>query len=148
MPKALFKAGDAVTVWGLTLDEDLPVFYFKMEGTPVSEEERETVFEFYRSSAEVTPKYATLYDLSEGVPHMTSHVLPMISFLGSMRPLTAEKLQFTVVVCPDMICRGILLGLLKVAPTPAPFYIVPSIERAWEVLAARGGDGADDVTSI
>jgi hypothetical protein len=142
-PEAACKGGNSVTVWNMVLDETLPIFYFQLEGNSMSDEDREKVCDYYRSEAERTPQFATLYDLTRGLPNMKSHLIPMASFCNSMRPTTEKRLQFTVVVCPDMIYRGILSVLLKLAPAPSPFFVVSNLDEAWEVLSSRGRGSID-----
>ena len=105
-------------------------------------EEREHVLDFYRNTIAAEEAFATLYDLSGGLPDFASHVAPFASFCNNMRPITKGRLQFTVAVCPNSLYRGFLSVILRMAPSHAPFYVVGELDEAWEVLA-RSGEGAD-----
>jgi hypothetical protein len=130
-----------VTVWELEVGA-LPVYYFRMEGNPMTSEEREGVLTFYRQTIAKQTAFATLYDLSGGLPGFASHVVPFASFCNDIRPATEGRLQFTVAVCPDALYRGFLSMILKMAPSHAPIYVVGTLDEAWEVLA-HSGDGTE-----
>jgi hypothetical protein len=139
--RPVHQGGDAVTIWELEVGT-LPIYYFRMEGQPMSLEEREGILAFYRETIAEQVAFATLYDLSGGLPGFTAHAAPFASFCNSMRPVTQGRLQFTVVVCPDALYRGILSMILKMAPSHAPLYVVGTLDEAWDVLA-RSGDGTE-----
>jgi len=133
------RGGNAVTIWELEVGK-LPVYYFRMEGQPLSLKDREGMFQFYRETIATQRTFATLYDFSLGLPGFMSHIGPLASFCNGMRPVTKGKLQFMVAVCPDALYRGFLSLLLNSAPSHAPMYLVGTLEEAWAVLA-RSGDG-------
>lgn len=137
-----YKGGDAVTIWELEVEDDIPVYYFKLEGEAMSEGERDGVLNYYRETIAMRQAFATLYDLSKGLPGFASHVVPFAGFCNSMRPITNGRLQFTIIVCPDAIYRGFMSMILKMAPSHAPVYVVSNINEAWDVLAHRGGGAA------
>jgi len=136
------RGGSAVTVWGLEVGV-LPVYYFRMEGNPLTPEEREHVLDFYRSTIAAEEAFATLYDLTRGLTNFAEHVVPFSSFCNSMRSVTEGRLQFTVAVCPNSLYRGFLSIILRMAPSHAPFYVVTTLDEAWDVLA-RSGDGTEE----
>jgi hypothetical protein len=135
----VYQGGNAVTIWELEMGA-LPVYYFRMEGQPMSVEEREGILAFYRETIAKQEAFATLYDLSGGLPGFATHAVPFASFCNGMRPVTEGRLQFTVAVCPDTLYRSILSMILKMAPSHAPIYVVGTLDEAWDVLA-HSGDG-------
>ena len=135
--QAVCRGGNAVSVWHLDV-EGLPAYYIRMEGKYMSVADREIVLDFYRNTIAAHHAFATLYDLSEGLPGFASHVAPFASFCNSIRSKTKGRLQFTVVVCPNVLYRNFLSMILHMAPTHAPFYVVETLDEAWKVLANSG----------
>jgi hypothetical protein len=131
------RAGDAVTIWELEVGA-LPIYYFRMEGQPMSSEDREGIQAFYRETIAKQVAFATLVDLSEGLPDFTMHAVPFASFCNSIRPVIEGRLQLIVFVCPDNLYRGVLSMILSMAPSHAPLYMVGTLDEAWNVLACNG----------
>lgn len=130
-----------MSVWEMEAGE-LPVYYFRMEGRVMENEDREHVLTFYRETIAKQEAFATVYDLSQGLPGFADHVRPFARFCQSMRPITTGRLQFTVAVCPNSLYRSFLSMILRLAPSHAPFYLVGNLDEAWAVLA-RSGEGDD-----
>ncbi len=137
----------AASVWELAVgDEDgsttappaaFPVFLIKLDGRPLLDADRDAVLAFYRGDIATRERFATFYDMSEGLPEFIRHVLPMIQFCRDMKPITSGRLQYTVVVCPNVMGRSVLNLILRAAPPPAPIYVVESTDAAWKVVASR-----------
>lgn len=135
--KPVCTGGDAVTVWGLKI-KDIPVYYFRMEGKELSELDRNNVLTFYSDVIAKNDRFVTLYDLSNGLKNFSTHVIPFAKFCNDIRPITKGHLQFTVTVCPNALYRNLLSALLRLAPANAPFYLVETLDEAWNVLARSG----------
>lgn len=121
------SGGDAVTVWKLsTTRGDLPVYLFRMEGGTLSHEQRTEVLDFYRDTVAKEEAYASVYDMTDGIANFMEHLVPFAEFCNSVRPITKDRLRFTVVVCPNAAYRTFLSLILSLAPTPAPLHLVKS----------------------
>lgn len=119
----------------------LPVYCFQMEGGALSEEERTHVLDFYRDTVAEENAYVSVYDMTDGLENFMEHLVPFATFCNSVRPKTKDRLQFTVVVCPNAAYRSFLSLVLSLAPTPAPLHLV---EHRDEILSALSA-GADAV---
>lgn len=129
------KGGSAVTVWALEASaSNLPIFYFRMEGGVLTTDEREKVLDYYRSDIASNQAFATIYDMTMGLHQFSDHIVPFAKFCNDMRPITRERLQFTVAVCPSALYRTFISLILKLAPCPAPFILVSSREEVWTAL--------------
>lgn len=133
----LCAGGHAVTLWGLEI-EDIPVYYFRMEGGELSVSDRDKLLTFYSDVIAKNDRFVTLYDLTNGMSNFSSHIVPFANFCNTMRPITQGRLKFSITVCPNALYRSFLSVILRMAPTHAPFYVVATLEEAWNVLAQKG----------
>ncbi len=126
----------AITIWRLIVQAlegaDVPLYYFRAEGGPLSEEDREAVFDYYRDHILTSPEpYLQLIDLRDGIDNAAAHLLPLAAFSKSVRSLQRQKLLRSVMLSDSALLCGVVRCVLRIAPPAVPFLICGGEEEAW-----------------
>jgi hypothetical protein len=119
--------GSAFTLWRFEVEAReglLPLYYFRAEGGRLHDEERERIFDYYRSQILPSQRnYLQVVDLRRGVEGIAPHVLPLATFCQSVRSQQKEKLLRSALISNSPFLVGVVNCILRLAPPAAPFLI-------------------------
>jgi hypothetical protein len=132
----------ACTIWRRR-EGELDVFVLQGEGGSL--EQRDLADAAARMLAEMprSARFATLYDLTEGIRNLMACAPELLAFGGEQRRRCGERQVCTVVVCPNEQARNWVRWLVSVLPGSVPLHVVKDVGAAWSLLTAGAGASTD-----
>jgi hypothetical protein len=131
----------ACTIWKRS-EGDLDVFVLQGEGGALEERDLAEAAERMLVEMPRSARFATLYDLTEGIKNLMSCAPALLAFGAEQRRRCGERQACAIVVCPNRQARDWVRWIVSILPGSVPLHIVKDADAAWGLLAAAAsGDG-------
>lgn len=133
----------AYTIWRRKLGE-LDVLVIQGEGGEVLDEDVIAGIETLRAAISASSRFATFYDLSDGMKNLMPHAPRLLSFAAEMRKTASQRQRCTVAVCPNETVRNWVRWILGLSSQGIPAHVVRSSEDGWIAIGADGAGFSAD----
>lgn len=115
-------------------NQDLVVIIIQGEGGDLLSQDVEEGFTIIKKIIGECEKYATFYDLTEGMSNLWPQAPALLRFAAEIREIAAQRQVCTIAVCPDERVRNWVRWLLGLASKGISYYIVKTTSEGWKHL--------------
>jgi len=124
---------------------DLTVIIIQGEGGDLLSQDVEDGFTIIKKVICECEKYATFYDLTEGMLNLWPQAPALLSFAAECREIAAQRQVCTIAVCPDERVRNWVRWILGLASKGISYYIVQTTAEGWKYLDSDPSSVTADV---
>lgn len=133
----------AFTLWRCVTPE-ADVLIIQGEGGELDSREVALAIELLRAAINRSRRFATFYDLTDGMEKLWQQAAVLISFAREVRSTALQKQLCTVIVCPDECTRNWVRWILGITSAGISSHVVKTTEQGWEALTEPSGPGVQD----
>lgn len=121
------------TLWKKIVS-NVVVIVVQGEGGDLIAQDVEDGFLIMKKVIRESKRYATFYDLTDGMNNLWPQAPALLRFASEMREDAADRQICTIAVCPHEKVRNWVRWILGVASKGTAYYITKTTSEAWKYL--------------